>query len=143
MLESKKVEINTEPTEDAAFWREVLAGMLPFLIIVGLAVFYFRRKGFGGTQGIFSFGGSRARLYRKGKEKDDFQRCGRLARGRVGPLQEIIEFLKGQGEDRALGGKAPKGVLLVGPPGTGKTLLARAVAGEADVPFFSITGSGS
>ncbi|HVP79972.1 MAG TPA: ATP-dependent zinc metalloprotease FtsH [Thermodesulfobacteriota bacterium] len=140
MLEAQKVDIVTQPRKDVSFWGEILVGILPFLILIGLGIFFLRKRGFGGAQNIFSFAGSRARLYERRKERTTFNDVAG-ARGAKIELQEIIEFLKDPARIQRLGGKAPKGVLLVGPPGTGKTLLARAVAGEAEVPFLSITGS--
>jgi cell division protease FtsH len=140
MLETQKVKIVTQPRKDISFWTDILVGLLPFLILIGLGVFFLRNRGLGGGQGIFSFAGSRARLYERRKESTTFKDVAG-AHGAKIELQEIIEFLRNPARIQRLGGKAPKGVLLVGPPGTGKTLLARAVAGEAEVPFFSITGS--
>jgi cell division protease FtsH len=140
LLEAQKVEVVTQPTKNMGWWSQILAGMLPFLILIGLGIFLLRRGGLGGSQGIFSFVGSRARLYERGKERTTFRDVAG-AHGAKIELQEIIESLRDPARIQRLGGKAPKGVLLIGPPGTGKTLLARAVAGEAEVPFLSITGS--
>ena len=140
LLEAQKVDIVTEPKKDVSFWGEILASMLPFLILISLGIFLLKRRGSGGGQSIFSFAKSQARLYERQKESTTFKDVAG-AHGAKIELQEIIEFLRNPANIQRLGGKAPKGVLLFGPPGTGKTLLARAVAGEAGVPFFSITGS--
>ncbi len=140
LLEARKVEVITQPKKDVSWWGEMLASMLPILILVGLAVFFLRRGGFGGSQGIFSFVGSRAHLYERRKERTTFRDVAGAHAVKI-ELQEVVEYLRDPTRIQRLGGKAPKGVLLVGPPGTGKTLLARAVAGEAEVPFLSITGS--
>jgi len=140
LLEAQKVDIVTEPKKDVSWWGTLLTGFLPFLLLIGLGVLLFRRFQGGLGQNIFSMGASRAHLYDQGKQKVTFDNVAG-AHGAKTELEEIIEFLRNPSRFQRLGGRTPKGVLLVGPPGTGKTLLARAVAGEANVPFFSITGS--
>jgi cell division protease FtsH len=140
LLEAQKVDIVTEPKKDVSWWGTLLTGFLPFLLLIGLGVLLFRRFRGGLGQNIFSMGASRAHLYDREKQKITFDNVAG-AHGAKTELQEVVEFLREPSRFQRLGGRTPKGVLLVGPPGTGKTLLARAVAGEANVPFFSITGS--
>lgn len=140
LLQAQKVDIVTEPRKDVSWWWDLLIGFLPFLLLFGLGIFLFRRVQGGLGQNIFSMGASRARLYDREKNTVTFKNVAG-AHGAKMELQEVVEFLRDSSRILRLGGKSPKGVLLVGPPGTGKTLLARAVAGEANVPFFSITGS--
>ncbi|QBZ97940.1 ATP-dependent zinc metalloprotease FtsH [Flavobacterium sangjuense] len=125
-------------------WGELLMGILPFVIIIGLWILIMRRMsgGAGGGGGqIFNIGKSRAKLFdEKTEVKTTFKDVAGLE-GAKEEIQEIVEFLKTPEKYTILGGKIPKGALLVGPPGTGKTLLAKAVAGEAKVPFFSLSGS--
>ena len=127
-------------------WGEVIVGLLPFIVIIGIWIFIMRRMSGGGAGGgaggqIFNIGKSKAKLF---DEKLDVKTSFKDVAGLEGAkeeVQEIVDFLKFPEQYTALGGKIPKGALLVGPPGTGKTLLARAVAGEAKVPFFSLSGS--
>lgn len=123
-------------------WFSALISFLPWILLIGIWLFFFRRMqgGAGGTKGLFSFGKSRAKLLTEGSTKVTFKDVAGADEAKV-ELQEIIEFLKDAEKFQRLGGKIPRGALLLGPPGTGKTLLARATAGEAGVPFFSISGA--
>ena len=120
-------------------WNNLLSWLLPIALMVALWSFLLRRMGAGG-QGLLNFGKSRARIYAEQETGVSFADVAGVDEAKE-ELQEIIDFLRQPQKYAALGGRIPKGVLLVGPPGTGKTLLARAVAGEASVPFFSISGS--
>lgn len=123
-------------------WLNVLVGFLPWILIIAVWVIIMRRMQgqSGGSRGIFSFGKSKAKLITPSSKRVTFKDVAGADEAKV-ELSEIIEFLKEPSKFQKLGGKIPRGVLLLGPPGTGKTLLARAVAGEAGVPFFSISGA--
>lgn len=123
-------------------WLNILIGFLPWVLIIAVWVVIMRRMQgqSGGSRGIFSFGKSKAKLITPSSKRVTFKDVAGADEAKV-ELQEIIEFLKEPSKFQKLGGKIPRGVLLLGPPGTGKTLLARAVAGEAGVPFFSISGA--
>jgi len=137
-LETHNVDVNVQPDNSVSILT-LLINFLPFVLLGVLAVIYFRRLQSQG-QGLFSMGQSGAKLYDRRKERTTFEDVAG-AQGAKTELMEVIDFLKDPDRFHTLGGTIPKGVLLVGSPGTGKTLLARAVAGEAGVPFFSITGS--
>lgn len=124
---------------DNSFWTTILFTVLPWVFLIGL-FFFISRRATQGQQGIFSFGKSRAKLILEDRPSTTFADVAGVDESKY-ELQEVVEFLKTPQKFQRLGGKIPRGVLLVGPPGTGKTLLARAVAGEAGVPFFSMSGS--
>jgi cell division protease FtsH len=138
-LIDKGATVVNQPPADNSFWLNLLIGFLPWLFLIGLFIF-FSRRATQGQQGIFSFGKSRAKLILEDRPSTTFADVAGVDESKY-ELQEVVEFLKTPQKYQRLGGKIPRGVLLVGPPGTGKTLLARAVAGEAGVPFFSMSGS--
>ncbi len=138
LLRSKEVRITAKPDEDSN-WFQVFLSWVPMLLLIGVWIFFMRQMQVGGGKAL-SFGKSRARLMTDSQEKVTFEDVAGIDEAKE-ELQEIIEFLRDPRKFTRLGGRIPKGVLLVGAPGTGKTLLARAIAGEAGVPFFSISGS--
>ncbi len=142
LLENKNVNVTVRP-EDTSWLRMVLIGFLPWVLLLGFIIYSskkFQERMGGGRAGPFGFGKSKARLYTKSRVDIGFDDVAGLANTKK-ELQEVVDFLKDPSRYKSLGGELPKGILLIGPPGTGKTLMARATAGEADVPFFSISGS--
>src|SRR3989441_2335928 len=139
LLIAKGAVVISQPAQDSSFWLNLLIALVPWLFVIGLFIFLSRRAG-QGQQGIFSFGKSRAKLILEDRPTTTFADVAGVDESKY-ELQEVVEFLKTPQKFQRLGGRIPRGVLLVGPPGTGKTLLARAVAGEAGVPFFSMSGS--
>jgi len=138
ILREKGVVITVKDSSTNS-WVAYLVQAAPFLLIIGFWIFMMRQMQTGGNKAL-SFGKSRARLLSSQQKKITFKDVAGVDEAKE-ELQEIIEFLRDPQKFQKLGGRIPKGVLLVGPPGTGKTLLARAIAGEANVPFFSISGS--
>ncbi|HEY3276519.1 MAG TPA: ATP-dependent zinc metalloprotease FtsH [Syntrophorhabdaceae bacterium] len=139
VLRAHNVRINAKPDEDSGLWQNIFISWFPMLLLIGVWIFFMRQMQAGGGKAM-AFGKSKARLVTGKEHKVTFQDVAGINEAKE-ELQEIIEFLVDPKKFTKLGGRIPKGVLLVGPPGTGKTLLARAIAGEADVPFFSISGS--
>ena len=137
----KGVRINAFPADDnvPSFW-EILISWFPMLLLIGVWIFFMRQMQGGGGGKAMGFGKSKARLLTEKKGRVTFDDVAGIDEAKQ-ELEEIVEFLKNPPKFQRLGGKIPKGCLLIGPPGTGKTLLARAIAGEANVPFFTISGS--
>jgi cell division protease FtsH len=138
-LEENGVAVKVEKTSNSSLMYVFLSSWLPFILLIGFWLFLMRQMQSGGNKAL-SFGKSRARLLSSQQKKVTFKDVAGVEEAKE-ELTEIIEFLKEPQKFQKLGGRIPKGVLLMGPPGTGKTLLARAIAGEANVPFFSISGS--
>ncbi len=138
LLRNKGVKISVKPEEESP-WFQVFLAWAPMLLLIGIWIFFMRQMQVGGGKAL-SFGKSRARLMTDSQEKVTFEDVAGIEEAKE-ELEEIIEFLRDPKKFTRLGGRIPKGVLLMGAPGTGKTLLARAIAGEADVAFFTISGS--
>jgi len=136
---NKGVIIKGKPPEPPGAWTYIL-NFLPWIILIAIWIYVLRQQTGGGKGGAFSFGRSRARLLSSDQVKVTFADVAGVEEAKE-EVKELVDFLRDPGKFQRLGGKIPRGVLLVGPPGTGKTLLARAVAGEAKVPFFTISGS--
>ena len=140
LLQAHGVVVNAEPLDTGPpWWESLLVGFAPTLLFIGLLVLLFRRAG-SAQNALGNFGRSRARRYQQGEERVTFADVAGIEEAKQ-ELAEVVDFLRSPDKYRRLGGRIPHGVLLAGPPGTGKTLLARAVAGEADVPFFSLAAS--
>jgi len=139
LLKEKNVRITARPVEDSPWYMNILISWFPMLLLIGIWIFFMRQMQSGGGKAM-AFGKSRARLVTDKSKKVTFADVAGVDEAKA-ELEEIIEFLRDPKKFTRLGGRIPKGVLLVGQPGTGKTLLARAIAGEADVPFLSISGS--
>jgi cell division protease FtsH len=139
-LERSQVLVNAEPLDtDTPLWQTLLVSLLPAVLLLGLLFFLFRRAG-SAQSAIGAFGRSRARRYQPSGDRITFADVAGVEEAES-ELVEVVDFLRNPGKYRRLGGRIPRGVLLTGPPGTGKTLLARAVAGEANAPFFSLSAS--
>lgn len=139
MLRNKGIAIKAQPPVESPWYMSMLASWLPMIVLIGVWIFFMRQMQSGGGKAM-SFGKSRARLMSDQSVKVTFDDVAGIEEAKE-ELSEIVEFLREPKKFTRLGGRIPKGVLLMGPPGTGKTLLARAIAGEAGVPFFSISGS--
>jgi cell division protease FtsH len=139
MLKDKGVRISAKPLDDSPWYMTLLVSWLPMLLLIGVWIFFMRQMQGGGGKAM-AFGKSRARLVTDKSKKVTFADVAGVEEAKA-ELEEVIDFLRDPKKYTKLGGRIPKGLLLVGQPGTGKTLLARAIAGEADVPFLSISGS--
>ncbi len=139
LLKERKIQIYVKPPEKPSWYMNFLSNWLPLIILIGIWIFFMRQMQVGSGR-AFTFGKSRARLVIDQGKRVTFKDVADIEEAKE-EVKEIIEFLKDPKKFQRLGGKMPKGVLLVGPPGTGKTLLAKAIAGEAGVPFLSISGS--
>ncbi|WP_343343923.1 ATP-dependent zinc metalloprotease FtsH [Sphingomicrobium sp. XHP0239] len=139
-LDAGGVDYSVRPQEQTSLWQLLLINSLPFILILGISFFIIRKMQQNAGGGAMGFGKSKAKMLTEAKGRVTFEDVAGIDEARE-ELQEIVEFLKDPNKFARLGGKIPKGALLVGSPGTGKTLLARAIAGEAGVPFFTISGS--
>ena len=139
-LVENNVEISAEPPEQRSVILDLLINIIPVLLLVGLWVYFMRQMQGGGGRGAMSFGKSKAKLQGEDQIKVTFADVAGVEEAKE-EVEELVEFLRNPGKFQKLGGHIPRGILLLGSPGTGKTLLARAIAGEAKVPFFSISGS--
>lgn len=139
ILRERKITIRAKKEEETPLWQNLLISWFPMIILIGVWLFFMRQMQISGGK-AFSFGKSKAKILTKDQQKVTFDDVAGIDEAKD-ELEEIIDFLRDPKKFTKLGGRIPKGVLLIGAPGTGKTLLARAIAGEADVPFFSISGS--
>jgi cell division protease FtsH len=140
MLRQSSVDITVKKPEETPWYLTIFVSWFPMLLLVGVWIFFMRQMQMGGKGGALSFGKTRAKLQGEGEVKVTFKDVAGIDEAKA-ELEEIIDFLRDPQKFTKLGGRIPKGVLLAGSPGTGKTLLARAIAGEAGVPFFTISGS--